>query len=207
MADSPRTAPDFSRPIEALKACHERLRSQCAALRELMDRVRELGCDAQAQQLAAGVMRYFDTAARHHHADEEEDLLPRMVAAASMGRGLRITRLVADLIREHRELHWAWSRLRTVLQEIAAGERAALDPRAVNRFAAYQIRGGQRLSAGRDAAVERGLRRNRRQHGATTRRRALLTAGFPPAVYFFQMKQPAPLPARAASRDNPGLVT
>jgi len=135
MADSPRTAPDFSRPIEALKACHERLRSQCAALRELMDRVRELGCDAQAQQLAAGVMRYFDTAARHHHADEEEDLLPRMVAAASMGRGLRITRLVADLIREHRELHWAWSRLRTVLQEIAAGERAALDPRAVNRFA------------------------------------------------------------------------
>ena len=135
MESSPRTAPDFSRPIAALKACHERLRSQCAALRELMDRVRELGCDAQAQQAAAGVVRYFDTAARHHHADEEEDLLPRMVAAASMGRGLRLTRLVADVVREHREMDWAWSRMRTVLQEIAAGERATLDSRAVNRFA------------------------------------------------------------------------
>jgi len=135
MANAPRTAPDFSRPIEALKACHERLRSQCAALRELVDHVRVSGCDAQAQQAAAGVMRYFDTAARHHHADEEEDLLPRMVAAASMGRGLRLTRLVADLAREHREMHRAWSGLRPVLQAIAAGERAALDPRAVNRFA------------------------------------------------------------------------
>ena len=135
MESSPRTAPDFSRPIAALKACHERLRSQCAALRELVGHVRDSGSDAQAQQAAAGVVRYFDTAARHHHADEEEDLLPRMVAAASMGRGLRLTRLVADVVREHREMDWAWSRMRTVLQKIAAGESAALDSRAVNRFA------------------------------------------------------------------------
>jgi len=134
MADSSRAAPDFSRPIEALRACHERLRSQCTALRQLVNHVREVGYDAQAQQ-AAGVLRYFDTAARHHHADEEEDLLPRMMAQASMDRGLRLTRLVADLAREHREMDWAWKRLRPVLQKLAAGERAVLDPRAVNRFA------------------------------------------------------------------------
>jgi len=135
MTDSSRAAPDFSRPIEALKACHERLRSQCAALRRLVDHVRDVGYDAQAQQAAAGVMRYFDSAARHHHADEEEDLLPRMMAQASMDRGLRLTRLVADLAREHHEMDWAWKRLRPVLQEIAAGDRAVLDSRAVNRFA------------------------------------------------------------------------
>jgi len=134
MANSSRTAPDFSRPIEALKACHERLRSQCAALRQLVDHIRDVGCDAQAQQAAAGVMRYFDMPARHHHADEEEDLLPRMLAAASLGRASTLTRLVADIAREHREMDWAWTRLRPVLQEIAAGERAALDSRAVNRF-------------------------------------------------------------------------
>ena len=134
MAKTSRTTPDFSRPIEALKACHERLQSQCAALRGLVDQIGDPGCDAQAQQ-AAGVMRYFDTAARHHHADEEEDLLPRMMAQASMDRGLRLTRLVADLAREHHEMDWAWKRLRPVLQEIAAGDRAVLDPRAVNRFA------------------------------------------------------------------------
>jgi len=135
MTNSSRTTPDFSRPIEALKACHERLRSQCTALRGLVDHIRDPGCDAQAQQAAAGVMRYFDTAARHHHADEEEDLLPRMMAAASLDRGLRLRRLVADLAREHCEMDWAWSRLRPVLQDIAAGERTVLDLRAVNRFA------------------------------------------------------------------------
>jgi len=135
MESSPRTAPDFSRPIAALKACHERLRSQCAALLLLVENIRFPGCDAQAQPAAAVIMLYFDTAARHHHADEEEDLLPRMLATASMDRGLRLKRLVADVVREHREMDWAWSRLRTVLQEIAAGKRAALDSRAVNRFA------------------------------------------------------------------------
>jgi hypothetical protein len=157
MADSSRAAPDFSRPIEALKACHERLRSQCAALRQLVDHVKDVGYDAQAQQ-AAGVMRYFDSAARHHHADEEEDLLPRMMAQASM-------------------------------------------------HGAYRARGGQHLPAGRDAAVARGFRRDRRRHGAATRRRALLTAGFPPGVSFFQMKRPAPLLARAVPCGYSGEVT
>ena len=32
-------------------------------------------------------------------------------------------------------MDWTWSRLRPVLQRIAAGERTILDPRAVNRFA------------------------------------------------------------------------
>jgi len=202
-------APDFSRPIEALKACHERLQSQCAALRELMDRVRELGCDAQAQQLAAGVMRYFDTAARHHHADEEEDLLPRMMAAASMDRGLRLRRIVADLAREHREMDRAWSRLRPVLQEIAAGKRAALDLRAVNRFAQLYAAHIELEEASVYPLAEMLLsREDLAEIGANmARRRALLTAGFPPGVSFFQKKRPAPWEARAASCGNPGIVT
>ena len=79
-------------------------------------------------------MRYFDTAARHHHADEEEDLLPRMMSAATIGRGSKLTRMIADIANEHRAMSREWTDLRAVLQEISAGEATPLDPLRVDRF-------------------------------------------------------------------------
>lgn len=134
MSDRPSKATDFSRPIEALKACHVRIRSECETLRQLVAHVKDHGNDGKARQDAAAVMRYFNTAARHHHADEEEDLLPRMMAATTLGRGSKLTRLVADIANEHREMAREWTELRTVLQEISAGENAALDVLDVDRF-------------------------------------------------------------------------
>lgn len=134
MVELPNAAPDFSRPLEALKACHARIRSQCDTLRRLVEHLRDHGCDEQARQAAATVMHYFDTAARHHHQDEEEDLLPRMMAAATLGRGSRLTRLVADIATEHREMARGWTELRAALQEISAGENTPLDTMGVDRF-------------------------------------------------------------------------
>lgn len=134
MSEFPQSAPDFSRPIEALKACHERILSQCGSLRRLVAHMQDHGCDEQARQAAGAVMRYFETAARHHHADEEEDLLPRMMAAATLGRGSKLTRLIADVATEHKEMSRTWTELRAVLQEISAGESTLLDPLDVDRF-------------------------------------------------------------------------
>jgi hemerythrin-like domain-containing protein len=134
MSEFPKAAPDFSKPIEALKACHERIRRECDTLRKLLDHMRSNGCDEQARAAAAGIMRYFDTAARHHHADEEEDLLPRMMSAATMGRGSKLTRMIADIANEHRAMSREWTELRAVLQEISAGEATPLDPLRVDRF-------------------------------------------------------------------------
>lgn len=134
MSDLPRAAPDFSRPIEALKACHERIKSQCETLRQLVTHVKDKGSDEQARQVATKVMRYFDTAARHHHKDEEEDLLPRMMTAATIGRGSKLTRLVADIANEHRLMDKAWTDLRAALKEVAEGENTALNALAVDRF-------------------------------------------------------------------------
>jgi hemerythrin-like domain-containing protein len=134
MTDLPVQAPDFSRPLEALKACHQRIRAQCETLRRIVEHMKEHGCDDQARQAAGNVMRYFDTAGRHHHEDEEEDLLPKMMTAATMGRGSRLTRLVADIATEHREIDRIWTDLRPALQEISAGENIPLDPLAVDRF-------------------------------------------------------------------------
>ena len=135
MSDLPKSAPDFSQPIAALKACHERIRGQCDTLRRLLDHMKGNGCDGEARAAAANVMRYFDTAARHHHADEEEDLLPRMMAAATLGRGTMLTRMIADIANEHRTMSREWTALRAVLQEISAGEVTPLDPLLVDRFA------------------------------------------------------------------------
>lgn len=134
MSDLPRAAPDFSQPLEALKLCHERIRSQCGTLRKLVEHMTNHGCDEQSRQAAADLMRYFDTAARHHHLDEEEDLLPRMMAAATIGRGSKLTRLIADVATEHREMDKVWTELRAALQEISAGENIPLDALEVDRF-------------------------------------------------------------------------
>ena len=125
---------DFSRPLQALKTCHARIRTECEALRKLAERLKVEGFDAEAREAAARVMRYFDTAARYHHEDEENDLLPRMMAAATLGRGSSLTRMVADIAGEHRLLERTWTELRAALQEIASGDSTVLDALAVDRF-------------------------------------------------------------------------
>ena len=125
---------DFSRPLDSLKTCHVRIRSECGKLRDLAERVKDGQCDEEARTVAAALMRYFDTAARFHHEDEEEDLLPRMMAAATIGRGSRLTRMVADIATEHREMDRLWTELRAGLQELSAGEKLPLNLLSVDRF-------------------------------------------------------------------------
>ena len=118
--------------MAVLKACHERMRTECEKLRQLVEHVQQHGCDDQARQTAASVIRYFDTAARTHHEDEEEDLLPRMMAAQTMSRGASLTRMIADIATEHREMDRSWTELRAGLQEVLANQ--PLDHLQVDRF-------------------------------------------------------------------------
>jgi len=124
---------DFSQPLAALKACHVRIRMQCDTLRALVSRMKELGPDDEARRTAASIVHYFDTAVRFHHEDEEDDLLPRMIVVSTINRGSSLTRLVADIATEHREMERAWTQLRAVLQEIVAGE-TPLDAQEVEHF-------------------------------------------------------------------------
>src|SRR5687767_10094693 len=134
MSDLPSKGPDFSKPLEALKACHTRIRLECDRMCQLVEHMKAHGCDKEAQEAAGRLMRYFDTAARHHHEDEEEDLLPRMMTAATIGRGSRLTRLVAEVATEHREMERQWTEPRAALQEISAGEDFPLDALHVDRL-------------------------------------------------------------------------
>lgn len=126
--------PDFDHPLEMLVACHERIKAQCNTLERLAGHMKLNGCDAQAQQAASNVLRYFDSAGRHHHEDEEEDLFPRMIAAAHGQNAERVVLLIEQLKREHRDMDAVWSRLRETLECIAHGEHAPLDALEVSRF-------------------------------------------------------------------------
>lgn len=128
------TTLDFSRPLDMLRASHERLRGQCEKLRGLAANLKDRGCDDEARQTSANVIRDLDAVNYQHKEDEEQDLLPRMMAAAAIAGGSSLTRMVADITTEHRAMHHAWTELRAALQAVAAGERASLDPLAVDRF-------------------------------------------------------------------------
>lgn len=127
---------DFEHPLEMLHACHERIAAQCETLHRLAAHLPAHGCDVQAQQAAADVTRYFDTAGRHHHEDEEHDLFPQLVATASGADAQRVAALVRRLRAEHEEMELAWRGLRAVLDRLARGESAALEPPMVEKFSA-----------------------------------------------------------------------
>ncbi|WP_433706602.1 hemerythrin domain-containing protein [Paraburkholderia sacchari] len=118
-------APSFDEPVEMLKACHERIAAQCATLEKLAAHLPSHGADAQAQQAARNIMRYFDLAAPHHHADEEQDLFPVLVEI-SKRQCSPVGERIASLLEEHRFLEASWAQLRTVLADIAEGKTRLL---------------------------------------------------------------------------------
>ncbi|MFN7085683.1 MAG: hemerythrin domain-containing protein [Burkholderiales bacterium] len=125
---------DFEHPLQMIGACHQRIETQCETLRKLAAHLPLHGCDAEAQQAASNVMRYFDSAGRHHREDEECDLFPRLAACAAGRDAERVASLVRRLKQEHHEIERAWLRLREALETIAHGESAPLDEAEIGRF-------------------------------------------------------------------------
>ena len=121
-------------PLEMLAACHLRVQEQCATLQRLAQHLSVHGSDAQARSAAAGVMRYFDTAARHHHDDEELDLFPALIESMAGSDAVCLRDLTEALTRDHRELDRRWRALRAELEQVAAGVPVQLDAAEVDAF-------------------------------------------------------------------------
>jgi hemerythrin-like domain-containing protein len=121
-------------PLEMLAACHLRVQEQCATLQRLARHLDTHGCDAQARSAAQGVMRYFDSAARHHHDDEEIDLFPALLESMAGSDAVCLRDLTESLTRDHRELERRWRALRAVLERVANGTPAQLAADGVDDF-------------------------------------------------------------------------
>jgi hemerythrin-like domain-containing protein len=125
---------DFAQPLELLRACHVRVAAHSDMLEWLAKHLSVHECDAEAQQAASYVLRYFDSAGRHHHEDEDLDLFPRMREAARGQNAERVALLVAQLAAELAELAREWNSMRERLELIAHGERVLLRELEVDRF-------------------------------------------------------------------------
>ena len=107
----------FEEPFEMLEACHQRVHRMLGLLQRLEAHLRDTGADANAQQAARDVMRYFDLAAPAHHEDEERHVLPHL---REWGQAALADRLHA----EHERMSAAWAEVRADLQRVAGGDWA-----------------------------------------------------------------------------------
>lgn len=129
---SPAAGPEA--PLHMLAACHTRVEKQCHTLERLQAHLPEHGSDAQAQEAAGAVLRYFDSAARHHHEDEEQDLFPALLEAMAGSDAVCIRELTSALLAEHRQLEARWAALRQTLLAVAEGDAVTLTAATVDDF-------------------------------------------------------------------------
>ena len=116
----------FEVPLEMLSACHHRIEHQCTTLRRLVPHVAAHGADAEARTAATRVLRYFDTAGQQHHTDEEENLFPALIESMAGSDAVCLRAMTNRLTADHRELDAHWQRVRVALEQVIAGDGAAL---------------------------------------------------------------------------------
>ncbi len=129
-------APDFDQPIAVLKHCHDKIRKNLQTLQKLPAHLQAQGADAEAQQAAAAVLRYFREAAPNHHADEEEDLLPMLQDSAAGADRQLLEALTPQILDEHKQMDLIWIKLSAQLDAIVSGRSVALDKNDAEQFAA-----------------------------------------------------------------------
>ncbi|MDH3355604.1 MAG: hemerythrin domain-containing protein [Chromatiales bacterium] len=72
----PETVPDFSQPLELLKACHKNILNFCEQLEEITQKIESGPIGFEIAGGAGKIYRYFKTAGKQHHDDEELEIFP-----------------------------------------------------------------------------------------------------------------------------------
>lgn len=122
--------PSIEDPLELLKACHDKVRRFAALVPRLREHLARHGPDAQAQEAARSILRYFEVAAPLHHDDEEQDLFPALRALGHPP----LNRHMDELQAEHGDLSGLWQQVRPWLQATTDGQTLAC-PDAAESFA------------------------------------------------------------------------
>lgn len=78
--------------------------------------------------MARNLLKRFREGVSVHHAEEERELFPAVLRAAEPGaEAEKVQAMVAQLVREHRDMEARWSALRPAVEAVARGETPALD--------------------------------------------------------------------------------
>jgi hypothetical protein len=122
---STRPAIETDSPLQDFSTCHIGFVTLLEASLGLPEM---LATSARARSCAADVLKMFRHGVLAHHEDEEHDLFPAVLQVAQPGaEAERAQAMVAQLVREHREIAALWKQLEPTVQAIANGYLPGLD--------------------------------------------------------------------------------
>jgi hemerythrin-like domain-containing protein len=126
MSDTPtRQATEADAALQDFSKCHVgfvTVLETALGLPEMLDTA------ARSRACAADMLKMFHDRLLAHHDDEERDLFPAVLRVAQPGdEADRAQAMVAQLVREHREIAQLWKQLEPAVQAIANGYLPQLD--------------------------------------------------------------------------------
>ena len=126
MSDTPtRQATDADAPLQDFSRCHVGF---VTVLETALGLPEMIVTAARSRSCAADMLKMFHNRLLAHHDDEERDLFPAVLRVAQPGNEAdRAQTMVAQLVREHREIAQLWKQLEPAVQAIANGYLPQLD--------------------------------------------------------------------------------
>ena len=126
MSDSPTRQPTEAEvPLQDFSRCHDGFVTVLEAGLGLPEMIVTA---ARSRSCAADMLKMFRDRLLAHHDDEERDLFPAVIRVAQPGEEAdRARAMVAQLVREHREIAQLWKQLEPAVQAIANGYLPRLD--------------------------------------------------------------------------------
>jgi hypothetical protein len=133
------TTPSPALPSAALalhRSCQQRLRHQCASLRNLVRHLVDSGADdARVRGALAELGPAFEATLALHRADQETDLFPALLESMAGSDATCIRQMAQDLGAEHRALDTQWRRVRAALEAIVDGAKVEMPSTEVEALA------------------------------------------------------------------------
>jgi hemerythrin-like domain-containing protein len=126
MSDTPtRQATEADAPLQDFSRCHDGF---VTVLETSLGLPEMIVTAARSRSCAADMLKMFRDSLLAHHDDEERDLFPAVLRVAQPGdEADRARTMVAQLVREHREIAQIWKQLEPAVQAIANGYLPRLD--------------------------------------------------------------------------------
>jgi len=124
----------FASPLALWLACHQRLEGVCGLLRRFGQHVADFGADDASRTAAAGLRRYFNSAAPRHEDDEHVDLFPRAIARLRGRQRAAVRALTQRLQEDHLAASRLWQPLDEQLAAIQQGGGTPPDRRAIDHL-------------------------------------------------------------------------
>ena len=128
MSTTPET--ESNAPIRSFSHSHDGIVARLRDMEKLPELLEPM---AQARKIAANSVQFIRQVVFEHHIEEERDLFPAVLASAAKGdERSKVQQMVDQLVREHRDVESAFTKLEPRLNAIAKGQANEIDVAALD---------------------------------------------------------------------------